>query len=352
MDEIARFEIPLSPGDRPISLAWLRDDLVDWVNGRTTCRLNGGLCVRPFSMGRFTYRFDRAQTGPGGEHFAVFENLGTKGVLGRRDDARGLQVLREIDRSFYCANAYEYPIALLNIPDCPPLIVHCPDSYCRLECENLVSGECLTRRDTEPADFFHSRLQTHPRGQHVLDAGWVWHPADWIKLFDMREALRCPSYLDGRGDPAFQEALESRFGLQWDDHVSGAFLDPGTLVVASARDVDPPDDAPEPKDLILTPGNVGRYHIASGAFDSVATLEEVAGELMPVEGHVVGFYDHPKLVELATGQVLRRWPELNTGRKVSSIIGGLGPQPLVCPDVEGRRFAVVGDDKITVIQLG
>ena len=43
--------------------------------------------------------------------------------------------------------------------------------------------------------------------------------------------------------------------------------------------------------------------------------------MMPVgTNFVVGFFGHPKLIEIATGKVLRSWPDLMSGDQKSSII--------------------------------
>jgi hypothetical protein len=41
---------------------------------------------------------------------------------------------------------------------------------------------------------------------------------------------------------------------------------------------------------------------------------------MVMGGYAVGFYEHPRLYELATGRVVEQWPELVTGKQSSSII--------------------------------
>jgi hypothetical protein len=67
--------------------------------------------------------------------------------------------------------------------------------------------------------------------------------------------------------------------------------------------------------------------------------------------YAVGFYESPKLIELATGRVLEHWRELATGRQSSSIIRHLPPLPPLALDPAGRRFAVGTDKGIEVVRF-
>ena len=72
----------------------------------------------------------------------------------------------------------------------------------------------------------------------------------------------------------------------------------------------------------------------------------------PFGGFVVGFYEHPKLVEVATGKTAARWPEMETGSQNGSINSKLDEIPPFALDPANKRFAVADAEKITVIQLG
>src|SRR6478672_12278045 len=121
------------------SLAWAGDDLVDWIGGRRI-QLDGK--VVSFGVGTI-YRFD-GSAGLG-DVAAVFETLGTKGRLMRWNGQIaehnvvpiGFDELREIDRSYYHADVYDYPLCLLHLPDGRRAVVHCPRRYDTLEIELL-----------------------------------------------------------------------------------------------------------------------------------------------------------------------------------------------------------------------
>src|ERR1700761_6126937 len=146
------------------SLVWQGDTLVDWVDGNRW-RLDDGRMTRgSFSPG---YRFDAACATAAGRTVAIYERLGTKAVL-----VRDGKVLRELDRSYYHADAYEYPMALFIGPDGRVLIAHCPDAYNRLDFEDALTGERLTTHpEREPRDYFFSRLTLNPSGTRLMSAG-------------------------------------------------------------------------------------------------------------------------------------------------------------------------------------
>jgi hypothetical protein len=152
----------------------------------------------------------------------IYERLGTKGLL--LHDAR---IVRELDRSFYHANAYEYSVALFNDLDGRVLLAHCPGEYCRIELEEAETGRPLTASaDRKPSDFFHSRLATSPHGRRLLSAGWLWHPLSVVAWFDIGQALADPHHLDS-GD-----ALPRLFNPGLAEESSACWLDEDRIAVA------------------------------------------------------------------------------------------------------------------------
>ena len=111
--------------------------------------------------------------------------MGTKGLL-----LHNGKILRELNRSSYHANAYEYPVALFHEPGGRLLLAHCPEGYCRIELKEAETGRALTASaDRKPSDVFHSRLAASPCGKRLLSAGWVWHPWGAVACFDIARAL-------------------------------------------------------------------------------------------------------------------------------------------------------------------
>ena len=190
MKESKRTTILLDKRPAPRSLSWEGDVLVDWAGGGARYGLDGS--YGPSGV-YFAYRFDRAITSSDARFQVLYETLGTKALVLEHG-----KILREINRSYYHAGVYEYPIALLLVEG-RHLIAHCPNEYNELEIEDVLTGEVLTRRSTKACDFFHSRLQASPDSRFLLSAGWVWHPLDAIQVYSISDALHAPSLLDGPG---------------------------------------------------------------------------------------------------------------------------------------------------------
>lgn len=321
--EAERFVVPVKAGRGVSSLVWEGNELVDWVRGGTRYRLDGS-SLDP--RANFAYRFDRAVAFPDGRFAVIYEQRGTKGLILKQG-----KILREIDRSFYCAGAYEYPVVLHRLRDGRDVIVHCPDEYCKLEVEEIESGQRLTAREGKPLDFFHSRLQVSPDGLLLLDAGWIWHPLDELQVFDIEAALSRPESLD--------ENHGLRLGETMIEAHAAAFSTANRLIVAAENYNDEAH-------------SIGVYDLSEGCLVSAAPLDEPAGTLMPVDDMALGFFEHPKLIDVRSGKVIRRWPEIDSGSQNSSIIGQADAPPPMALDPQNRRFAVAGPDAITVVQLG
>jgi hypothetical protein len=176
-----------------LSLCWRGDELVDWVGGGRAFASDG--TEQPASVSLWL-PFRRRNDIAGWPLCRDYERLGTKGLL--LHDGR---IIRELDRSFYHADAHEYPVALFNDPEGRLLIARCPGQYCRVELEEAESGRPLTASaDRKPSDFFHSRLAASPHGTRLLSAGWLWHPLSCVVCFDVARALTDPRHLDDRHD--------------------------------------------------------------------------------------------------------------------------------------------------------
>jgi hypothetical protein len=319
------------------SLAWIGDDLVDVAAGGRRLEPDGTV-TNPHVV--YAFPFDRAVGSPSGMYSVLYTTLGTKGLVLKQG-----RLVREINRSYYCANSYEYPIALGRLDDGREVIAYCPEEYNRIEIEELESGRRLTTRDSESPDFFHSRLQISPDGRYLLSAGWVWHPWSSLMVFDLREAIREPRSLDGRGLLAGHEIANAEVE-------AAVFLNSDHMLVSTSFDDEVLDD--ERDGTSLDPREAGAWSLRENKSVTRATLGERTGTLMSLGGPFLGFYEHPRLFDPATGRVTHRWDDLFTGRQTSSILiaeGGQMPPPLALDPV-GRRFAVANQDTVTVVSLG
>ena len=333
MQETSRVVIP---ANNVRSLCWRGDELINWVGGGIRYRLDGTSTLRSVN---YAYGFDRAVTSANGQYAVIYEVLGTKGLV-----LKDGKILREINRSFYHACVYEYPIVLFDPPGRRTMLAHCPDRYNKIEIEDAETGERLTARESEPVDFFQSRLTVSPDGKHLMSAGWIWHPFDYVLLFNIAEVLVHPELLNA--PPNWSLAATGT------EIANAVFADFDTVLFTSADAYYDVNDEEERSKLILRPDQLGHYSLSEERFLTIVPLTELLGTLMPIEKFTVSFYKHPKLVEIATGEIVHRWPDLETGSQNGSISQNLDKLPPLALDPANKRFAVADDEKITIIQLG
>ena len=323
------------------SLCWRGDQLVDWVGGGRAFAPDG---TETRARVSYSYRFDAATASPDGRFAVIYERLGTKGLL--LHDGR---IVRELDRSYYHASAYEYPVALFNDPDGRVLLAHCPGNYCRLELEEAETGRPLTASaDRKPSDFFHSRLAASPHGKRLLSAGWVWHPLSLVECFDVAQALADPRHLDDR------HGFPSSFNPGLTEESSACWLDDDCIAVAASAEPeqDSVESDVEPR---LRPCGLAVYDIANQTCLQAFQLDEPPGTIMALgKRYVLSLYRHPKLVDLSTGKVVHVWTELRSGLQDGSIMfqldGDAKPPPMAF-DPASNRLAIVNGDTVTVIEF-
>jgi hypothetical protein len=159
---------------------WDGDEVLDVTSGQRGS-LAGSLTSGMINM---TYRFDRAIGVRSRDvHWAVaYTNRSTKAVLMKN----GL-IHRELNRSFYCADAYDYPITIGADAAGRVVVVHCPNKFDLLEIEDAETGTVLDSLESEQMEF-HSRLKLSADGLLLIDAGWFWHPWCGAVVFEITQA--------------------------------------------------------------------------------------------------------------------------------------------------------------------
>jgi len=326
-----RIDIPIQS---PVaSLNWRGDVLIDWAGGNRVIGLNGEDSGSKFIT---SFGFDAAVQSPSGRYSVLYERLGTKAVVFERANH-----VREFNRSYYFANSYEYPIALFTHPDGRDLIAHCPDEYNRIEIEELATGKRLTGNvERKPDDFFHSRLAVSPDQRRLLSTGWIWHPLNSAALWSIDSALVDPRTLD------VSKAPDGGAGVEIND---ATFVDSDRVLLSSNLGA---EDFAYDRVSPFRTGHVGIFDLRRDAFELVTGLSERVGSMLWLgDGMFVGFYETPRVFDLATGKVTFRWPDIATPRQDSSIILHYESLPPLALDPVRRRFAVAANDRITVIQF-
>ncbi len=314
------------------SLVWHGDTLVDWAGGYRRFELSGESQSRSIIFGS---SFDAACVSASGRYVVLYARRGTKGLV-----LKDGQLIREINRSYYYAEAYEYPVCFATRKNGQEVLIHCPEEYCRLEIEDIESGQRLTEsNDRKPIDFFHSRLSVDPTSTYLMSAGWIWHPLDFIAVFDLEAAIEDPSTLDSNElvPPAAVEIG------------SAAFVDARRIVFNTSDESLMDDDFADDE---IEPEQVGIWDVSTTSLIGKASVKQPLGSLLPIgEDHVVGFYQHPRLVHVRSGKVVAEMQELATGQQVSSIIHHIEPLPPLALDFQNKRFAVADDRQIVVVEV-
>ncbi len=128
-------------------------------------------------------------------------------------------------------------------------------------------------------------------------------------------------------------------GIEADEISSAVFLTSDRVLYAGQKE----DEA---KNFL------GVYNLTADQTVSEVRLEQPGGVLMPFGDHVVSFFDHPRIIEIATGKIGHCWDDIFCGNRHGSIFHHLKSLPKLALDSENRRFAVGNDERITVVDLG
>jgi hypothetical protein len=192
----------------------------------------------------------------------------------------------------------------------------------------------------EIESLFHSRLAANSTGTRILSAGWFWHPFDCISVFDLKTSSDGLLHFE-RSDGCCNVGVE----------ISNAtFRRDGYLLIASNKTAEDFNED-EPGDR-FRPGSIAVIDLDAQRTVSIARVDEDVGTMFPVGSkYILSCYDHPKLIELATGQVLQTWPDVKSGKQSSSIIWHIELPPSIAFDETNGRLAVAAEDHISVISL-
>ncbi len=300
------------------SLCWKGDDLVDHI-GLNIFSLNGELSFGKISWGSL---LDSSISLFDGNYTVLFQRYGTKGLVLKDDE-----LIREISRSYYCAEAYEFPVAIFTYNN-KICLAHCPEEYNILEIEDFVTGERLTAKGRESHDFFHSRLEVSPNGKYLLSAGWVWHPVDMIEIYDLTD-ISNPQWFN-----LYHNETLNLFEIN-----SATFLNDKVVVITG-------NEEEESQKFIYS------YDVEKEEVLTKAKLSEVAGNLMAIdENFVLGFFEHPKLINISSGKIEEKWTEIESGKQNSSIKGQEEKFPIIAKDLANNRVAIANKDFIHILEF-
>lgn len=310
------------------TLVWDGNDLIDVTSG-VRLREDGSLSEGTSSS---AYPFDRSIGLRNRDTFwsVAFSNRQTKAIL-----LKNGRVHRELNRSFYFAHVYDYPIALALGLSEEVIVIHCPENFDTLEVQDAETGLTLAKRKTDKMEF-HSRLTVSPSSKYLLDSGWFWHPVGGAWLCDLAGLLARPD----SDMPGCSFLSGAEIG-------SAAFLDDHHVVVTSTDEVI--NDEPAPSGL--GPRQLGLWSISTSSWRSHVNLDSPSGTLMPWRDWVISFYECPKAIEIGTGRIVHMWEGIFSGKQEGSIDLGNPPPPLIALDPQHGRFAVQVPGGVFVVSL-
>lgn len=306
------------------TLVWVGNSLVDWVNSGRTYYPNEEMSK--IGKYHFAYSFDSAIASTDGIYAVLYKKLGTKGLL-----LKNGEIIREINRSYYQAEVYEYPVAFAKLKDGTDILIHCPDDYCKLDFEEVETGIRLTSHiNRNPSDFFHSRLEVSPDNKTLLSKGWAWHPFDFVYAFDIEECIKNPQALD-----------TSQYMPEVDAEIcTASFIDNELVLIGSPNDSEPFDDEPSDK---LKSGEIGIWNIKNNTITGIIKPHfTVGGCLIAInEALAWDLYENPKIINFRTGQVIEELKDVASGKQTSSIIHHLKDDlPLVAYNPKTKQIAI------------
>lgn len=309
------------------SLVWLGGGLFDVAAGWRRLDMEQDRAWASFGD------FDTAVLAPARDLVALIDSDGTKALLLEP----GGRVVREVDRSWYCASAYRYPLALFTLPDGRTGLAHCPLRYNQIEIEVAATGEPLTRRpDLEAADVFHSRLQVSGDGTRLLTAGWIWHPLAVAASYSVAAALADPSALDRDDDP---------FARSIDAEVAGACFSGDDIVVATTTECLGNHDG-------LGPLMLARWSTRDQCYAWQRPAPADLGDLVSFHGYVLALNGYPRVFESRTGDLAAEWPDLDIPTTQGPLFGANGVNAgstMVAVDPDLPRFAVVQPGRVVIL---
>ncbi|MEO3407163.1 hypothetical protein AAFN85_24815 [Mucilaginibacter sp. CAU 1740] len=307
------------------TISWFDGTIIDWVHAGRQYSMDGTNIDR--FRDSYAYSFDGAITSANGEYAFIYQKLGTKGLLLKNGD-----LLREINRSYYCANVYEYPAAFITVNDITYLI-HCPIEYCRLDFENVETGEIITNiSNRDPLDFFHSRLEVSPSGKFLISKGWFWHPLDDIFIFDIDECLNNPLLLD---KPKLRHN-------SYTEICTASFISDYKVLIGSSDEVIDDEEEHFPRNHIAV------WDIETDTISTPVKVDVEFGNLFAINEELAwDTFKYPKIININTGEVVDKAEYFNSGKQRSSIVSRENLVQMVF-DPQTKQLAIVGNETIEV----
>ncbi|RAJ00285.1 hypothetical protein LX64_03987 [Chitinophaga skermanii] len=330
-------DIPQGYSQQPHAMGWRGEQLVCFENGQQyyptydnypTWRGMGKNMAYEFGQ-----LFTRAITSPCGYYALIYTNFGTKGLLLQLPN----RIIREVNRSYYYADTYEYPAAFFEYEG-RTYLAHCPVNYNCLEFEDVITGEIVSHHiDRDPTDYFISRLEVSSNGHYLLTNGWHWHPVDVARYYDIKACMENPLLLDDakfiETNTDMDENDDSTTARESDiEFTSAGFIDNNTVLTSAPG-----------KELLW-------WDMISTTITRRIQTDAPIGNIIPINAQYTwDVYEYPKLIDLSTGAVIWQDETIDSGKQDSSIASNANPNIVWNKDF--FKLAIGGDKKVHVLTL-
>ena len=312
------------------TIDWFNGNIIDWVSAGQQYSLDG--TQKQLAKYHYAFSFDGSITSQDGQYVFIYKRLGTKGIL-----LKNGEMIREINRTYYHAETYEFPAVFITF-DNKTYLVHCPINYCQLDFENVETGEIVTNiPGRQPSDIFHSRFSISPDNKYLMVCGWAWHPVDTVELFDIAECFKNPLLLD-------KSFLYPDFGTEIN---SASFIDNERILIAST-DEEPFDDEVPP---ILPQKHIAIWNFTTNELSKPVKIDGEFGNLIAInDKQAWDMFKFPKIINIQTGKIESKLEEINSGLQTSSIMyGDIEKSPQICFDRQTSQIAIRIDN--TMIEV-
>jgi hypothetical protein len=314
------------------TISWLEDTIIDWANSGRQYFLNGQ--VKEMGSYGFAFPFDSSVTSENGIYSVIYQKLGTKGIL-----LKNGKLLREINRSYYQANVYEYPVTFATAKNGKTYLIHCPNEYCQIDFEEVETGEIVTKhKERKPSDFFHSRFEVSPDNMTLISRGWGWHPYDFIELFDIEDSIANPLSLD-----------KSKLRPDVDAEIcSASFINNDLLLIGSPSETEAFDEGASGK---LKPGQIAVWDIRTNLVSKPVTPNfTVGGHLTAIDDTFAwDLFEFPKIINYKTGLIEDKIENIFSGQQKSSIIHHLDNLPKIAFNKKTKQVAIADEGKLEIL---
>lgn len=309
------------------TIDWLNNKIIDWANCGQQYGANGEN-EQLFGNSYNALDFNGAISSVDGTYSFIYQKLGTKGLLLKEGE-----LVREINRSYYYANVYEYPVAFATVNNITYLI-HCPHEYSRLDIENAETGEVITNTPgRDSGGFFHSRLEISSRGTYLLSKGWHWHPREVIYAYNIKSCIENPLLLDG-------------FDISPDIDVeisTASFINDNDVIIGSG------EESFDEEHVVFPPRHIATWDIKQNSVSKPVKVNGDFGNLFAINEELAwDTFNYPKIINTKTGDIIDKDESINSGKQTSSIVNKRDLAQIVF-NRETKQLAIVGKESIHIL---